>query len=767
MNIDFNWIEYKNIMSVGGSPIRIELSGFKKTLITGHNGAGKSTTIEALTFLLYGKAFRDIKKDQLVNTINKKGLLVQGEIKVGNDIINIKRGIKPNVFAITRNGEPVDEAASVTEFQAYFETELLGISYDSFKQIIVLGTAGYTPFMMLPAAKRRSLVEDLLDISVLGDMDKLNKTYLRQNKEQSALVSTEIAGLNRERETAQAGIDAQMAQTNKLIESSVATLVGHVNEVKSLKQKLSELEISRDTIPTTLDRSVYDDRIAEVLKDTGAEIQESIDATELEIQKIQIQIDDIARQVEPILDQSAIAQIQDELDGLGSVDDAIGRVVKLDVIPVPDVAKPSFDVVDYDEQLAQVKNSKMRAVLKLEELTEKQKTFASGHCPMCDQSVDGHTHDLTGQMDEIAESIDGYNLVISEVEILKAKQESEFKRINEQYTADLMVANDAIKLNETNAKEYEASVHTARWNYTARWSELNSSIEKIKRNYETTLNKFRLDKVNSLSDLNAKVSSLKVHVSSCENMLSRLEVTKKSNIDTIESDYQLAVVQNEQKISSLANEIASLADKIETMSAVARGLKVQIDDLKATEYDTSRIDEVNVELAAKGEIKGELVSEFHARSIVNEMLKDNCIKAHIIRRYIPVFNKKINEYLGILGADYCFALDESFNETIKSRGREEFSYASFSEGEKARINLSLLFTWRDIASIVSGVHIGMLFMDEVFDGSCDQDGLKGINEIIKNMRASTYVISHRADAMDDSFDRHIQMDKQGRFTTML
>lgn len=561
MKLTFESIKYKNIMSVGAKPIEIDLLNNKKILITGKNGGGKSTMLEALCFALFGKPFRNIKKNQLVNTINKKNMLVELRFNDGKNTYDIKRGIKPNVFDIKRNGEVVTEAASVKDFQSMFETDIIKMNMQSFKQTIILGTAGYTPFMELSAGNRRTLIEDLINLSIYSQMDQLNKSVVKEIKQQMDSLEIRLTGLRNEYDAHMKHIENQRAMSDTFIAGLQGTYDQHVDAAQGINKDIKELT----------------EALAGVT--TGDDVSASINK---------------CRQA------------------LSLIDAKVGQI-------------------------------------------ESTKAFFHSHdtCPTCKQAI------------------------------------------------------------------------TDDWKHS-----IVSGLELELGVYDTK----RTSAQGTLGELEDAYENFKVQ-------------TQLINKITSDINYQKQL---------LVRELNS-----------ARGVKSQIESAKATvEIDTSRVDELNTEITKARQDKTDLFEEMYARKLVLGMLKDSGIKAVVMKRYIPVINKKINHYLKMLGADYTFTLDQEFNEHIKSRGREDFSYTSFSQGEKARIDLSLLFTWRDVAALVSGTEISLLILDEVFDSATDGEGVKAIHTILESLSSNVIVISHREEHDRDKFSQHIRMVKKGRFSVM-
>lgn len=561
MKLTFESLIYKNIMSVGAQPVHLDLLTHKKILITGKNGGGKSTMLEALCFALFGKPFRNINKGQLVNSVNKKALLVELVFNDGKNQYHIKRGIKPNIFEITRNGEEIPEAASVKDFQSMFETDILKMNMQSFKQTIILGTAGYTPFMELTAANRRALIEDLINLTIYSKMDALNKSVVKELKQRMDALEIRLTGLRNEHDAHLAHIEKQRQMSDDFINSLEETYATHRDSAKAIKA----------------------------------------------------QVDQLTMQIgETVLGTDYSTQLQKVTSAMGMIGGKIASIEK--------DAKFFHD---------------------------------NDNCPTCRQAI---SKDHSGEI-----------LFRMEMEV-----------------------------GELNLKK--------------------SQTETLQTKYQE-LQKGFLETSRQIQEMQAQVRHLK---SSLQGEVAR------------------------------ANEVKGRIEAAKQQSVV----------------DTSRVDELSTEIEAARTEKTDLFEESYARKIVLNMLKDSGIKAAVMKRYIPVINQKINQYLRMLGADYTFTLDQEFKEIIKSRGREDFSYTSFSQGEKARIDLSLLFTWRDVAAIVSGTEISLLILDEVFDSATDGEGVQAIHKILESIKSNVIVISHREEHDKDQFNRHIRMVKKGRFSVM-
>ena len=232
-----------------------------------------------------------------------------------------------------------------------------------------------------------------------------------------------------------------------------------------------------------------------------------------------------------------------------------------------------------------------------------------------------------------------------------------------------------------------------------------------------------------------------------------------------------------KEIDAVNNEIqelnAKIADNFRTIqfnNRIIRDLEAEIEELKK-EYasDTSNTDELRVlkkDLADYKERKEHLSFERQLHDVASYVLKDTGIKTKIIKQYVPIMNKLINKYLAAMEFFVQFELDETFNETIRSRYRDDFSYASFSEGEKMRIDLSLMFTWRAIAKLRNSASTNLLIMDEVFDSSLDSSGTEEFLRILESLTqdTNTFIISHKGDQLYDKFHSVIKFEKHANFS---
>ena len=567
--IQFNAVRWKNFLSTGNSFTEIKLDSVSTTLIVGGNGAGKSTMLDALSFGLFGKPYRNINKPQLINSINGKDTMVEVEFTVGPNQYKVVRGIKPTVFEIHRNGETFNETSHAREFQKMLEQNILKLNHKSFHQIVVLGSSSFVPFMQLAAGQRREVIEDLLDINIFSKMNGILKDNVSTIKDQ---------------------IQDKTHQVD-IVRSKIEMQRKYIRDIKNLnEEKIREKQTEITTHENSIRKiNAQNEKIQEALQAEYSTLNEQLEEAGKAF--------DSARMQEP--------QLQKEMK----------KLVKEDkFFQDNDVCPTCTQEIDSD-----IKEQKVKGIA--EKAKKTQKTF---------QAVKEQIN--TGK--ELLDTL--------------TNKSNEQRKLNEEY-------------NENNLKYF--------------WA--HETIVKLEREI-------------------AQISGTKTNI--------------------VEAN----------------QELEDFIDGKDTLITE----KMELD----REHDYSKA--------------------------MMEMLKDTGIKTKIIRQYLPVMNKYINNYLQTLDFFVHFELDEAFNETIRSRHRDSFSYDSFSEGEKQRIDLALLFTWRQIARMKNSVATNLLVLDETFDSSLDNDGIENLFKIIYSLgeSANVFVISHKGEILDNRFKHKIEFYKDKNFS---
>ena len=547
--------------------MEIDFQKDNTNLIIGTNGAGKSTVLDALTFVLFNKAFRKINKNQLINTTNEKDCLVEIEFSVNSREYLVRRGIKPSIFDIEVNGVALHKESDDRLNQKILEDNILKLNYKSFTQIVILGSSTFVPFMQLTTANRREVIEDLLDIRIFSVMNTLIKEIIRQQKD----------------------------------------------EIKSLELKKQNLN----------DKVTMQKNFIEELENRG---NANIDANQEKIDKLNAEIGIYMRN-NSVTEEEIFKYIKEQEEVTGA-----------------------------DHKLIKLNNLRGKISQKVSTITKEHKFFTENSvCPTCTQTID---------------------------------EDFRLNRITEA---------------QNKAKELQKG-----------FQELDDTI------------KFEQERERQFTLLSKEITKLNHEVS-----------------------------QNNTRISLNQRQMRDLESQIQTIT----------EQLKNRNIENCKLDEFRENLQKTIEDISEKKEKIVHYDFAYSLLKDDGVKTKIIKKYLPFINQQVNRYLQMMDFYINFNLDEEFNESIKSPIHEDFSYSSFSEGEKAKINLALVFAWREVARLKNSANCNLLIFDEIFDSSLDSFGteefLKIIQYVIKD--ANIFVISHK-EGMQDKFNSVIKFEKRNGFS---
>jgi DNA repair exonuclease SbcCD ATPase subunit len=563
----FKKVRWKNFLGTGNTFIEVDLNRSKTTVLLGESGSGKSTLLDAITFGLFNKPFRNIGKPNLVNSINNKNCLVEIEFSIGKTNYKIVRGIKPNIFEIYKNGNMVNQDAAVRDYQSFLENEILKFNIKSFRQIVVLGAAGFTPFMQLKPYDRRTIIEELLDIEVFSLMNNLLK--------------------------------------------------GRVTDIRSKTDKVDfDLQIIQEKI------KLHEKVLLKAKEDKEAKIK----ANQNKLKERQSNIVVLEKENESLKED--IEKLNDKIQHKKRIDDLL------------------HSVLDKINDLNRTEKSINNRLSLIQE---------NSQCPTCTQDI--------------------------EEEFKEKKTLEEKKKLN------------AIQKKRTEIKE---------------------AVDEYSKTLE------------SIEDIEKQIR-----------------------------DIELEVSKNQNTIAGIKSFIKDLA--IETLE-----LKKE----QKTELDADDVNKLEGAKKRQEENKLSLNEQKVVCDIASDILRDSGVKAKIIKQYLPLINKYTNKFLTYMDFFVTFHIDEEFNEAIKSRGRDDFRYENFSEGEKQRIDLALLFTWRTIARMKNSINTNLLVMDEVFDSYLDMTATENVINLLKSpmfAHANIVVISHK-EGIADKFDSVIRFKKDKNFS---
>lgn len=570
MRLRLKKLRFCNFLIFGNQWTEIDLISHPTTLVIGKNGCGKSAAfMDAISFALFNKPFRNINKPIIANTITRQPCIVELEFEANGHELAVRRGTRPNLFEIYKNDILITEASNVRDYQEDFEKNILRCNHKTFCQIVMLGSAIFVPFMKLPAAARRNVIEDLLDLKIFSTMN----TLLKKRIEDSEM---EIYRKQQQKKSLAEKIELTEQHLKELYESNEQLIAEKQKNLLDTQSKIDNLN---------KDIQTFTDKLIPLTTSTGN--WEILQKRMKEITKINHQL------------------------------------------------QHKMQMIDKDIDFFQ----------------------DNENCPTCQQTID---------------------------------------------------ENFKLKTISTKNKEQQ---------------EVNEAINKLAKRINET----------------------------------------QTQIDDITA-IQKEITQNTTMIRGFQNEISFHESN-------KRNIQKEIDQLqtKKKEIDTSQLSNWKDELLETETILNNNHDDHQIMEVASEFLKDGGIKSRIIKTYVPKINQLIQKYLAALDLFIEFRLDEQFNETIHSRFRDSFIYNSFSEGQKARIDLALLFTFRALAKLRGSVDCNLLIFDEVLESAIDSEGIENMLKLISNLtnNENIVIMSHREGISEDKFSRVLKFSMNKNFSQMI
>jgi len=362
-----------------------------------------------------------------------------------------------------------------------------------------------------------------------------------------------------------------------------------------------------------------------------------------------------------------------------------------------------------------------------------------------------HMQEMQNNNDAIiAEKIDRINETNTQIQLLNVSRE-----LSEQEAQDLAEQTSNLESLEKKMSKLQSLKHKIEANLSI----LNKEVSFFSDHDNCPTCKQEIDNAFKCDAIDTRTSN----INEIKDGLDKLSV----EYDKVDSEIKYMLDINNQVRQKMMDSHVTQT-KINSLTTYVRQLNTEINSISKTveEQDDSKLSSLEEDLVIVGEKTNKLNDDKIIYGAAASLLKDGGIKSKIIRQYIPIINKLINKYLSAMDFFVQFELDEEFNETIKSRHRDEFSYASFSEGEKMRINLAILFTWRSVAKLRNSINTNILIMDEVFDSSLDSNGTEEFMKILNTITVdtNTFIISHKTDQISDKFDSVIKFEKHKNFS---
>lgn len=703
--IIFKELKLKNFMSYGNDGAEFDLNASDLILLVGQNGRGKSVLVDAFSYCCFGRPYRKIKIGDVVNRINGKRTLVELTFSKGEKEYTISRGLKPAIFTIRENGNELP-MGNASDMQEHLERNILGFDEKTFKQMVLLGSGYHIPYMKLPLADRRTLIETLFDLDILRQMRGIIKEKQGAQKE----VLTKYVHEH----------DIIVARIEQLKNEIARAKERHASELQNRKTKIGEVEKEKTELESRLiliQAQISDLKTEEkTLESKHQELIAEESAYKEELSRFKL------------AEMEMINRLNEEK--MQSTNEKTGKLQYLQV--------ELFD-----------KQSTIRAIQ-----TEIEKTISA-----LDQGYNTKRNEIQQSMTALRKEIDGLE---KRIFFYDGRNKCEVcgSDLTPSFVAGIV---DPMK---ANVQEMATAIDLHQQQLIQIENELEAAKNELKNEEQEKVQVVE----NEISELNQEIGTLK-------DELKKLDVDfeeKKRKEVQEHSEKKPVFVHNEElknaeqqktalktKINGARSEEQALQNKVSEMVGIIHSLSISIMDLDLSKVE----DELQKQrtLLTENDTKKESVENVirYLDLCMKLLADDGMVKKTIIAKYLPLLNRKLNEYLALFDAEYTIKIDNEFDASISIRG-EGIDYESFSGGERQRIDLAMLFTFMSFSELKANISTNLMIFDEVLDSSLDEQGVDSLFSVLKQ-KASTghtiYIISHRPTNYD-RFDKVFEITKQ-------
>ena len=687
-------------------------------LITAPNGSGKSTITEALTYNLYGKPYRDIKLDELINRLNKKDLYTESNFDIGSDNFTIIRTMKPNTLKIIKNGNPLSLLSSKKLDQEEID-KILGLSYKMFKQIISLGVTYNKPYFTMSAQEKRETIESIFNIKIFGQMEQITKKKI-------TAIKTEISINDSTLKVMENNISTQRNQIKNLKKMKESFFLDKENDIKRLQMIIDNNVKEIKEITTNLSIIQTEN---ELLKNSCLEYEQLINKkdelyrnlSEIEnkksifknnTQNLEIILEKLVNENATLLsEKESIEVLKNELNQYKY--EEIDKYNSKNELLISEISNLNSTISQINKEIDFLKNDK---------------------CPTC-------RRDFTSEYKE--SQLKSFTDKIKEIDILlneKAlKREDLQRKVKEQKIINEKIneLKTDIKIKSESLKRISLSIDK----YVIEQGNVEKELNKI--DIETTLKEQTIikeelngliEKLQELENVNKKKNEKEIKLNEYKVRLGYLDKEYNDSLIKIE---EIKNKEFEMDVCEIEKQFENECEKFSNLYAENEKLNTSLTNYK----------------------------------IVVELLSKDGIKSFFLKKLIPILNQTVNNYLQKFELPIRLEFNERMDDKIYGLGGfgEELNYFSHSSGEQTKINLSVAFGFIETCKCISNWNSSLLCIDEILDSNVDSIALEKILDSLKNMVDSTkessiYIISHKANEMKNLFNSIIEIERQNGFS---